>query len=211
MGRPSRGEPPRTEAILAAALEVFLREGYGAASVDAIVKRAGVSKATVYRHFADKDALLEAALESSAAEAWGRANPAELLRGAPGEALRAFGTAIMAALGRPSSVRFFRLVIAEAERFPALSRSFYETITAPAVGALSAWLGERQAKGELAVADLELAALQFLGLFKEALFWPRVMGARRPDADTDEVIAAAVEVFLAAHAPTPASGRSRRR
>lgn len=213
MARPSRGEPPRTEAILSAALEIFLREGYGAASVDAIVQRAAVSKATLYRHFADKDALLRAVLEGAAAEALGGARPADHLRGAPGEALRAFGAALLSAIARPASVRVFRLVIAEAERFPELSRSFYRTITEPTVGALAAWIRARAASGELAVADADLAALQLLGLFKEALFWPTLMGARGPGREAKEVVARAVEVFLRAYAPgggrSPARGRAR--
>ena len=48
---------PKRRQIVAAAESLFLAHGYGAVSMDAIAKRAGVSKATLYAHFASKDAL----------------------------------------------------------------------------------------------------------------------------------------------------------
>src|SRR5512133_831632 len=48
--------------ILSGAREVFAELGFERASVDVIAARAGVSKATVYNHFADKQALFVAAV-----------------------------------------------------------------------------------------------------------------------------------------------------
>lgn len=56
------------ERILVAARAVFMADGVGEASIDAIARRAGVGRATVYRHFAGKDALLIGLLE----EDWDR-------------------------------------------------------------------------------------------------------------------------------------------
>jgi AcrR family transcriptional regulator len=44
--------------VLHAALELLAERGVDATSMDAIAQRAGVSKATIYKHWADKDALL---------------------------------------------------------------------------------------------------------------------------------------------------------
>jgi TetR/AcrR family transcriptional repressor of mexJK operon len=52
-GRRRRSEGKKA-AILDAAEALFLAEGYERASVDAIAARAGVSKRTVYDHYADK-------------------------------------------------------------------------------------------------------------------------------------------------------------
>jgi AcrR family transcriptional regulator len=46
------------EKILDAALALFAERGIEGASMDAIVRKAGVSKATIYNHWADKEALL---------------------------------------------------------------------------------------------------------------------------------------------------------
>lgn len=54
-GRP-RSELAR-QAILAAATELLLTRGLGAASMDAVAARAGVSKATIYRWWPTKETL----------------------------------------------------------------------------------------------------------------------------------------------------------
>ena len=45
------------DAIAAAALVLFARDGYDRTSVDAIAAEAGVSKRTVYGHYGDKESL----------------------------------------------------------------------------------------------------------------------------------------------------------
>ncbi len=54
--------PPR-ERILAAAYELFSRRGIRAVGTDEVIERAGVAKATLYRHFATKNDLVLAVLD----------------------------------------------------------------------------------------------------------------------------------------------------
>jgi AcrR family transcriptional regulator len=61
-GRPRSAEAD--EAIVRATLEILLEEGFRGFSVEAVRQRAGVGKATIYRRFPDKDALVAAAIES---------------------------------------------------------------------------------------------------------------------------------------------------
>lgn len=56
----SRRRPAR-EAILEAAVRLFERDGFQAASIDAIADAAGVSRRTVYHHFETKNEILVAA------------------------------------------------------------------------------------------------------------------------------------------------------
>jgi len=58
--------PDRTtrERIVAAASELFYAEGIRAVSVDAVAERAGLTKRTLYYHFASKDDLIDAYLEA---------------------------------------------------------------------------------------------------------------------------------------------------
>ena len=54
-GRPSRAEALRLrERILIAATELFLAEGYGSTTIEAVAARAGISKRTFYDRFDDK-------------------------------------------------------------------------------------------------------------------------------------------------------------
>jgi AcrR family transcriptional regulator len=63
----SRQAPPR-ERILAAASDLFYRNGIRAVGVEAIAEAAGTNKMTLYRHFSSKDELVAEYLRRLAAE-----------------------------------------------------------------------------------------------------------------------------------------------
>ncbi|MBT0771645.1 TetR/AcrR family transcriptional regulator [Kineosporia sp. J2-2] len=52
--------PPARDRLLRAASDVFYREGLRAVGVDRVIERAGVTRATFYRHFPSKELLLVA-------------------------------------------------------------------------------------------------------------------------------------------------------
>jgi AcrR family transcriptional regulator len=56
-------QPGARERILETAYELFSRKGVRGVGVDEVIDRAGVAKATLYRHFASKDDLVVAFLE----------------------------------------------------------------------------------------------------------------------------------------------------
>src|SRR5689334_7517844 len=71
-------DPPKTgrERLVAAAVELFYRRGFGAVGVDAVIAAAGVTKTTFYKHFEGKDDLMVAAVrrrDEWESAAWGRA------------------------------------------------------------------------------------------------------------------------------------------
>src|SRR3990167_1315172 len=55
-------------ALIAAARELFARDGYGATSTEAILAAAGMTRGALYHHFADKQALFAAVCEALHAE-----------------------------------------------------------------------------------------------------------------------------------------------
>src|SRR5689334_14892005 len=60
-GRPSRLESERLSArILDVATALFLGHGFGATSIEAVARRAGISKRTFYHRFRSKEVLFEA-------------------------------------------------------------------------------------------------------------------------------------------------------
>lgn len=64
----SPGRPRSREAdtaILAAALDLLLERGVEATSIEQVARRAGVTRATVYRRFPDKTQLLIATMEAA--------------------------------------------------------------------------------------------------------------------------------------------------
>ena len=67
--RVSSMTPTRRERLIAAAEHVFVEMGYGAASMDGIARRAGMSKKTIYQVFETKQDLFAAVIESAARRA----------------------------------------------------------------------------------------------------------------------------------------------
>lgn len=62
-GRPSaEASAAITETLVEAAHDLFLDQGYAATSLDAVALKAGVPRSTLYKRFADKQALLDAVL-----------------------------------------------------------------------------------------------------------------------------------------------------
>ena len=53
----------KKEYIVRTALPLFLENGFKATSIDMVVRASGVSKPTVYNHFPDKSALMQAVIE----------------------------------------------------------------------------------------------------------------------------------------------------
>ena len=66
----SAAEPPARERILESARRLFYERGIRAVGVEAVVEDAGVTKMSLYRHFASKDELVAACLGEREAAFW---------------------------------------------------------------------------------------------------------------------------------------------
>jgi AcrR family transcriptional regulator len=188
--------------VLAGARDVFMRDGFEGASVDAIARAAGVSKATLYSYFPDKRLLF---MEVASSECNRQAQETLMLidRAAPVREVLAMAARQMIGIFTSEfSQQIFRVCVAEADRFPELGRKFYESGPLTARRHLVEYLAEETARGEVAVSDVELAADQFLELCKADIFARAVFGieTRFPPEQVERVVNGAVDVFLARYA-----------
>ena len=123
------GRPPRADAlklrdtILGVATELFLQQGYGATSIEAVAARAGVSKRTFYDRFDDKAALFAAVVHGIIDNI--RPPPdVPLLAGASlPEILRRLAGLILKATLAPQAIALHRLATGESSRFPELANA----------------------------------------------------------------------------------------
>jgi AcrR family transcriptional regulator len=69
-GAPRRGEPSARDRLVETATELFYQEGIRAIGIDTVVARSGVSKSSLYRTFASKDALIAAFAEEQNWRYW---------------------------------------------------------------------------------------------------------------------------------------------
>jgi AcrR family transcriptional regulator len=185
--------------VLEGARAVFMSDGYEGASVDAIARAAGVSKATLYSYFTDKQILF---MEVAKAECGHQIEEADAILGDEASPREVLSTAADRMLGfflSEFGQSIFRMCVAESDRFPELGREFYETGPKLFRGKMVEYLRCAVADGELAIDDLELAADQFAELCKATLFPELMFGIRRKvtEADKRRVIEGAVETFLA--------------
>ena len=204
--------PPATASrkpaqILEAAHRVFLEQGFGAASMDAIAREAGVSKATLYAHFASKQELF-AAMVGSACRVYellaAMSPPPDDLRSALMEA----GGTLLRFILHPDVNKVYRSVVAEAVRFPELGRMMYAAGPGQGKAHLARFFAAATERGELAVADPELAAEQFGALILGHMKMRIELGVELPSEERIERgLRSGVDAFLRAYAapaaPTP--------
>ena len=186
--------------IIQAAGTLFLEAGYGATSMDAIAAKAGVSKRTVYAHFANKEALFIAIMDRRCTELSGLdPDAAETPPDGAGRVfqgldpteleptLRHIGSRFLDIVLSEDPMRLFRVVVAEAERFPELGRLYNAFGPEPMVRHLSALLTEAQDAGRMTLDDTpEGCAWRFLNDLKEPRHLMMALGVAPPPTPAEK-------------------------
>ena len=196
----------KRRAILEAATKAFLRNGYLGTSMDEIASVAGVSKQTVYKHFADKERLFTE-IVTGAVDAAGeplRREVAALENSRDLEVdLRDLARRQLAQVVQPRLMQLRRLVIGEAGRFPELGRVYHERGAGRSVAGLATAFERLAARGLLQVEDPEVAATHFNWLIMSApVNRAMLLGDDEiPAIELDRYADAGVRAFLAAYAP----------
>jgi TetR/AcrR family transcriptional regulator, mexJK operon transcriptional repressor len=162
-GRPSRLESARlSDRILDVATALLLGDGYGTTSIEAVAKRAGISKRTFYHRFRGKEVLFEAVVRRLI-ERWAPPLDAALFEGPSlAEMLHTTGEYMLGVALTTEALALHRVVIAEATRFPGLARILHELGAATGIERIARVLEPRIANGELRAMDPQFAAEQFI-------------------------------------------------
>jgi TetR/AcrR family transcriptional regulator, mexJK operon transcriptional repressor len=210
--RSERTEGPgggKVESILAAAKRSFLAGGFGAVSMDAIAREAGVSKATVYAHFAGKEELFGAVIGRECERYFAGFSAEELDPGDVRGSLTTLGRGFLELLLSPDALALHRLILGEVGRFPALGHVFWHAGPERNLGQIEAFLRAAAGIGSLDIAEPRLAAEQFVGMVRgetQLRHLLRIENKADP-RQVSAVVGAAVDTFLRAFAPRrPAPG-----
>jgi len=198
-GHAQRRKGRKYDQVLDGARAVFLVAGFEGASVDDIARAAGVSKATLYSYFPDKRLMFMEMAERECSRQAGAALQLIDMNAPPHQVLGLAARQLIRILLSDFSQRIFRVCVAEADRFPELGRAFYDSGPALGRARIMDYLHQAQARGEVAIADFELAADQFAELCKADLWTRAVFGIqnRFSDAEIDRVVDGAVATFMA--------------
>ena len=195
----------KRRAIMEAATAVFLGNGYLGASMDEIATRAAVSKQTVYKHFADKERLFTEIIGGTIDKV-GEPFHAEVLTLGDSDDLEAelgmVARRLIAAVMAPDVLALRRLVIAEADRFPQLGRTYYERGPERTAAALAPHLRRLAERGLLRLDD-PLAAAHQLNWLITSVPLNQVMlcgkAVRFTAAELEGFADAGVRLFLAGY------------
>jgi TetR/AcrR family transcriptional regulator, mexJK operon transcriptional repressor len=199
----------KRRAIMEAATALFLRDGYRNTSMDQVAADAAVSKQTVYKHFADKEQLFrEIVLGVTGNSEAIITDLTSVLRSSEIDSVADLRTVLtdlarryIDGVLRPNVLALRRLIIAEAERFPDLARTYFDQAPSRGIDIIADALRTYERRGLLELGDARLAAAQFaylaLGIPQDrAQFCPQ---ERPSPAERDRLAAEAVRVFLAAY------------
>lgn len=192
----------KAEAILAAAERAFLEHGFGAVSMDTIAREAGVSKATVYAHFANKEQLFGAVI-AAVSERFGGFSALELDPRDIEQSLNTMARRFLDLILSPESIAVNRIVIGEVTRFPVLGGVFWEAGPARVRTEVEGFLQRAGEAGSLKFSDPRLAAEQFVSLVRGEIHLRRLLrlGTEGDPASLTAAADAAVAAFLRAFRP----------
>ena len=162
-GRPSRQQSAQlADRILDVAEKLFLGHGFGATSIEAVAKQAGISKRTFYHRFSGKERLFEAVVRRLI-ERWlppfdgGMLAPPDLM-----DALQGTADYMLKIALTTEALALHRLVVHEAQRFPNLARIMHDLGAASGIERIANHLEPRIRSGELRALDPRFLAEQFI-------------------------------------------------
>jgi TetR/AcrR family transcriptional repressor of mexJK operon len=200
---PEQDVSPKHRLMLDAAAELFMAHGYGSVSMDAVAKTAGVSKATLYAHFASKERLFatmvgEVCRRNTAGEEMFPTQVDDVV-----EVLRGIGRRGLRFLLQERTLAIYRMVLSESARFPELGAAFMANGPQGFRARLRAWLAAQTEAGLLIAGDGDVAAQHFLALIKSEVFMRATLGLPPApgDAEIETTVDAAVDTFMKAFGP----------
>ena len=166
----SRSEQKRQD-ILLAALAEFKDKSFAGSSMDAIAERANASKRTVYNHFASKELLFQAVMESFWQQSKCVANQQFDVNRPVDEQLETIASAMWDLYLQSDFIEKARVLMAEFIRQPQMMEQVIKQVNDQEQG-LPRFLQQANACGVLKINDIKVAETQFWGLCKAFAFWP---------------------------------------
>ncbi|QVM83317.1 TetR/AcrR family transcriptional regulator [Novosphingobium decolorationis] len=125
IGKRERNKARKRAEIVEAARESFLEQGYAATSMSAVADALSCSKATMWSHFASKEELFAAVIDDLVGQFSQEIDEVLTRQTFSCPALRRACLRFLDCLLTEHSIRLFRLVLSEGERFPEINEMFY--------------------------------------------------------------------------------------
>ncbi|WP_319380536.1 TetR/AcrR family transcriptional regulator [Thiomicrorhabdus sp.] len=183
--------------ILEVAQKHFLSQGYAGTSVNEIVKEAGGSLNTLYRHFGNKLGLFEAVFQAKANELFELFQKTEFWNDDLRTNLSNFGRTLQCVSLSADGIAMYRLVATENNHEQSeIQQIFYQHGPQAAISLLGNYLQKVRDSGQIHLEDPFLAAAQFLEMIKGPFFYRALFGETIEPEEMEKTLSQAVELFL---------------
>jgi TetR/AcrR family transcriptional repressor of mexJK operon len=201
----ARGRPVdarKRDQILGAATCLFMEHGFTQTSMDQIAKKSGISKQTLYDRFPDKNALFTAVIEAKCQEYI----PADAMRGFDQKNVRhslyAMGNALFQLIMSDEAIRMYRMMAAEAQHNPKLTRLFYDSGPQQVKRMMVEKMRQLKKTGRLRIKNPEAAKEAFGSLFTGSDMYMRRLlniGPKPSRREMDAHVRRCVDFFITSH------------
>ena len=183
------------DAIVEAAVRLFLERGFGAVSMDELAEAAGVARRTLYNQFKSKEEIFREMLLRVSGQLEDAFPPGIETQGDVGEVLRLVARMILELHRHPEYPGFLRMVVADARQFPWIAEEF-AAVMEPQTERLARYIAHLTAIGVLNCRNPTLAAHQFMGVLNEFSLWPLMIGRQNLGVPTEEIVEETIQMFL---------------
>jgi AcrR family transcriptional regulator len=163
-GRPTQDVAAELrERLLSAATQIFRAEGFGAARVEEIAARAGISKTTVYRQFGTKEDLFRAAIWHGMQDLRGRIEKLLKTRRDFTKTLSLLLRILTDHMASTDTIEITRVVVGESHRFPDVANGFLQYVN-EMLEPVADFIAGAERDGMISVSDAPGAARDLLTL-----------------------------------------------
>ncbi len=207
--RNRRRKDDRPAEITAAAMHEFAENGYAATPVEAVAKRAGISKGLLYLYFKTKEELFKAVIRNFISPRLDalHANIVDSDIGVE-DFLRGPFLELARELPRSKARHLVRLMIAEGHKHPDLTRWYWENVVSKGIGALQLLIRRGVDRGEIKPSALDQFPHLLVSPIMFSVVWTLIMQPHSK-LDTDAMLEAHIDLVLdSIRAVSPEATRS---
>lgn len=186
----------RKRQITLVAAELFAKRGFRGTTTREIARKAGISEAVIYRHFAKKEDLYKAIIGLRCDDESGKSRLIKSLEGKRGRDVFT-GVAEFILGEHEKDPSFMRLLTFSALETRDLAEIFIKTRALELLGFLKSHISELQGEGVYRDVDPEIAARAFIGMVLHYGFSQEIFGLNRYFRhETSSVVDTFVDIFL---------------
>jgi len=168
----------KRQSIIEGATRMFLQYGFNASNMDKIAQEAPVSKATLYKYFDSKDALLLAVIENLSDHLFQAVDAALIETESIENTLKKIATAFVELIFSDDALGIYRLIVSECRDFPQLGQLVYDSAPKVVNTQLVTYLDSLNQRDEVTILDVSFVADALISLLKGELHFQCLLGIR---------------------------------